>query len=223
MSLWMFYYWCIFSTLFKIKEIPQDQKETQTRDRVSRCLSHFGLDSLGKQDFTKHPDDNLWDAREIWDFIRELLSSCRISPYSPSQSKALGLNPRAAVWQERGSPSQGPDCTHRGNITPTTVGLHNPRQKKRSFIVQTTANATLSSLKIKIFALNCWHRIKDPRTKRNTFQYILQAPGFSFYYCFCHHTCLIDVVFTAKSAFKVSGPGRGVRGEVFSFIFCKCY
>lgn len=84
-------------------------------------------------------------------------------------------------------------------------------------MAQTTANATLSSLKIKVFASKCWHRINDPRTKRNTFQCILQAPLFSFCYCFCHHTCLTNAVFTAKFVFEVLRESAGC--EIFSFHY----
>lgn len=48
--LWMFYYGCNFGSLLRSKKTHKNQKETQTRDWVSKCLSHFGLDSPGKQE-----------------------------------------------------------------------------------------------------------------------------------------------------------------------------
>lgn len=78
--------------------------------------------------------------------------------------------------------------------------------KRCSFRVQNTANATLSSLKMKIFTSKFWHRINDPRTKSNTFQLSYRRLVLAF--------AIFCAIIPAKFGFIIGGKG------IFT-IFCK--
>lgn len=120
-----------FSAHFLRSKKPHKTKkrETQTSNRVSRCLSHFGLHSWGKQETSLNIQMIICGMLEISGILLENFYQAVGSPHTP-QGKALELSPCTAVWQERGRPQQGPDCMQRRKNTPTTAGLHNPRQKK---------------------------------------------------------------------------------------------
>lgn len=192
-----------FSAHFLRSKKPHKTKkrETQTSNRVSRCLSHFGLHSWGKQETSLNNQMIICGMLEISGILLENFYQAVGSPHTP-QGKALELGPCTAVRQERGRPSQGPDCMQRRKNTHYCWAAQSKTKKSVPSLYKPLQIPPSLLWKLKLLASKCWHRINYCRTKRNTFQYILQAPGFSFYNCFCHHTCLIDAVFTAKFVFK---------------------
>jgi len=102
------------------------------------------------RDYTEHADDNLWDAGDLWDLIRELLSICQISPWSPSPGQALGPHPHAA-GERQSVASIGLQAQEKERARPLLLGCTTQGKTSAPALFK-PLQTTFSSLKTKIFA-----------------------------------------------------------------------
>lgn len=114
-------------------------------------------------------------------------------PVLPTQGEALGLSPYTAV-QHKFAIRHKDHATH-WSTEPTATGLHAPKQKQCSLIIQTTADTASSK-----FLLQSADRILTPEHKGYPFNIAYRHFVFRFYYFFCHYPYLTDAVLTVKSS-----------------------